>query len=299
MAVTRKSDTSPDVRARRKQLRLHGMVARDLGILIVSGRYKPGDVLDNEIEASDRLNVSRTAYREAVRILAAKGLVESRPKTGTRVSAREKWHLLDPDVLSWIFKHEPDEHLLHSLFELRNIVEPAAAALAARHRTEAHVEAMQRALDGMAEHSLATEAGRTADQDFHAALLDATHNPFLVTLTSSVSAAITWTTVFKQRNRPLRRDPVPDHRRVLDAISAGDPDAAHSAMSALIDMAFLDTIGKPHPKGKARKAEAKKDGTTKDEARKAKAVKAREEKKEAPKAQSSKARTSKKAPATA
>ena len=88
--------------ARRKALRLHGSIARDLGMRIVSGRARPGDILDGEIDASDRLEVSRTAYREAVRILAAKGLVESRPKVGTRVSLPERWHLLDPDVLSWI-----------------------------------------------------------------------------------------------------------------------------------------------------------------------------------------------------
>ena len=90
--------------------------------MIVSGRYKPGDLLNGEIAASDRLHVSRGAYREAVRILAAKGLVESRPKVGTRVSQQEHWHLLDPDVLAWIFEFEPAESLLTSLFELRRIV---------------------------------------------------------------------------------------------------------------------------------------------------------------------------------
>src|SRR5688500_12771828 len=120
-----------NARSRRKSLRLHGTIARDLGVLIVSGRYKPGDILNGEVAASDRLHVSRTAYREAVRILAAKGLVESRPKVGTKVSDQERWHLLDPDVLSWIFEFEPDETLLTSLFELRRIVEPQAAALAA------------------------------------------------------------------------------------------------------------------------------------------------------------------------
>ena len=93
----------------RKKLRLHGSIARDLGVQIVSGHYEPGHVLDGEIEASERLEVSRTAYREAMRILAAKGLVESRPKVGTRVSPQARWHLLDPDVLSWIFAGEPDE----------------------------------------------------------------------------------------------------------------------------------------------------------------------------------------------
>ena len=221
------------------------MVARDIGILIVSGRYKPGDLLGGEIEASERLNVSRTAYREAIRILAAKGLVEARPKTGTRITPREKWHLLDPDVLSWIFKYEPEDDLLESLFELRKIVEPEAAALAAKRRSEGQLEVMRASLKAMAEHTLASEEGRLADQNFHAALLEASGNPFLTSLTSSVSAAVTWTTVFKQRRRPLKRDPVPDHQRVYEAIRDADPEAASRAMADLIDMALLDTTTAP------------------------------------------------------
>ena len=97
MATVKRSKTSVHVvrRAARGQnklgqaLHLHGTIARDLGVLIVSGRYRPDDLLNGEIAASDRLRVSRTAYREAMRILAAKGLVESRPKVGTRVNAQE------------------------------------------------------------------------------------------------------------------------------------------------------------------------------------------------------------------
>ena len=90
-----------------KALRLHGSIAHDIGVAIVSGRYRPGHVLAGEVEASSRRRVSRTAYREAVRILSAKGLVHSRPRVGTRVSALADWHLLDPDVLSWVFHGEP------------------------------------------------------------------------------------------------------------------------------------------------------------------------------------------------
>ena len=236
-----KASPKSNARERRRLLRLHGSIARDLGVLIVSGRYKPGDLLNGEIAASDRLQVSRGAYREAVRILAAKGLVESRPKVGTRVSQPGRWHLLDPDVLSWIFEFEPDEKLLADLFELRRIVEPEAAALAALRRTDEHVEAMALALDGMAQHTLAVEAGRLADQDFHSALLRASGNAFIISLTSGVGAAISWTTIFKQRVNPLSRDPVPDHTSVFNAVKAGDPKAAHKAMANLVDLALLDT----------------------------------------------------------
>jgi DNA-binding FadR family transcriptional regulator len=226
---------------RRKSLRLHGTIARDLGVAIVSGRYRPGDTLNGEIAASDRLHVSRSAYREAVRILAAKGLVESRPKVGTRVSPQYRWHLLDPDVLSWIFEFEPDDALLANLFELRKIVEPPAAALAATRRTDGDLDAMSRALEGMSRYTLASELGRLADQDFHSALLRASGNLFVVSLTSGVGAAVSWTTVFKQRFSPLSRDPVPDHARVFDAVAARDARAAHKAMTNLVENAFVDT----------------------------------------------------------
>jgi DNA-binding FadR family transcriptional regulator len=246
-----------NARARRKSLRLHGTIARDLGVQIVSGRYKPGDILNGEIDASDRLQVSRTAYREAVRILAAKGLVESRPKVGTRVSPQSRWHMLDPDVLSWIFEFEPDDTLLANLFELRKIVEPEAAALAALRRTDEELQAMEKALHNMATHSLASEAGRLADQEFHSAMLRASHNAFIVSLTSGVGAAVSWTTIFKQRHNPLRRDPIPDHQRVYDAVKASDPKAAHAAMMNLVELAQLDTTNSRKPKTRALASSAR------------------------------------------
>ena len=223
-----------------KALRLHGMIARDIGIAIMSGACQPGDLLTGEIASSERLEVSRTAYREAIRILAAKGLVESKPKVGTKVSAREKWQILDPDVLAWAFENEPDLDFLRSLFELRNIVESAAAALAAVRRSDEQLKTMRRALDNMARFTLATEAGRQADQDFHAALLQATGNPFIISFTTGVNAAVNTTTLFKQRHRPLPRNPIPDHTRVFDAIAEKDPARAEKMMSELIRLALQD-----------------------------------------------------------
>jgi DNA-binding FadR family transcriptional regulator len=239
----RLSAPQPGPGTRDRALRLHGTIARRLGIAIVSGRVKPGDLLDGEIASSEQLAVSRTAYREAVRILAAKGLVDARPKVGTRINARSQWNLLDPEVLDWTFESEPDRQLLDSLFELRHVVESAAAGLAAQRRSAAHLKAMRDALEGMAAHTLATEAGRQADLDFHTALLNATGNAFMISLTNGVSAAIRTTTIFKQRKHPLRRDPIPDHRRVLEAIAARRAGEAQRAMSELIELARIDTPG--------------------------------------------------------
>ncbi len=221
--------------------RIHGSIAHDLGIAILTGAYAPGDVLPGEIEFSERLQVSRSAYREAVRILAAKGLVESRPKTGTRVSERSRWNVLDPDVLAWTFASEPSESLVRGLFELRMIVEPSAAELAAQRRTEADLADMLRALDEMERCGLSTEEGRTADQQFHQAVLAATRNAPLVALASSIAAAVTWTTIFKQRNHAPPRDPMPDHRRIYRAIADADPAAARAAMTELVRLALEDT----------------------------------------------------------
>ncbi len=227
--------------ADKKRLRLHGTIAQHLGVRIVTGHFKPGALLDNEIEASDQWKVSRTAYREAVRILAAKGLVEARPKVGTRVNALQRWHLLDPDVLGWIFSGEPDSQLITALFELRRMVEPAAAALAARRRTAEDLKVMDQALEAMTTYSLANELGRAGDQEFHAALLRASGNPFLESLTSGIVAAVARTTLFKQRRKPLARDPVPDHLNVYEAIRDRKPKRAQEAMARLIDLALRDT----------------------------------------------------------
>ncbi len=219
----------------------------------MSGRLSPGELLDGEIAASEQFAVSRTAYREAVRILAAKGLVDARPKVGTRVKARSQWNLLDPEILDWTFETEPDRQLLNSLFELRDVVESAAAGMAARRRSAANLKAMHAALEAMAAHTLATEAGRQADLDFHTALLTATNNPFIISLTNGFNAAIRTTTIFKQRRRPLRRDPLPDHWRVFRAIAARHAPRAERAMSELIRLARMDTpTAKRSPRNSSR-----------------------------------------------
>lgn len=221
--------------------RHRGAIAQYLGTAIVSGTIQPGERLPNEIDGSEALNLSRSAYREAVQVLTAKGLVEGRPKHGTRVLPRSRWNMLDPDVLAWAFSGEPDMGFIRDLFELRSIVEPAAARLAAARRDRNDIKALRTALSEMRRHTLATDLGLAADRAFHGAILQASHNDALVTLSASIGAAVNWTTEHKQRTRALPRDPVPDHERVSDAIIAGDATAAEVAMRALVDLALEDT----------------------------------------------------------
>ena len=221
-------------------LRIHQALARQLGIAILSGEHRPGDAFGGEIEASEALGVSRTAYREAMRILTAKGLLESRPKAGTHITPRRRWNLLDPDVLEWMFSGTPDERFIRDLFELRGVIEPAAAELAARRHDTHDLARMNAGLAGMRQYGLATAEGQAADQEFHTALLEATRNEALISLATSVAAAVRWTTRFKQERHALPRDPLPDHEALRDAIASRKPVRARKAMEELLRLALAD-----------------------------------------------------------
>lgn len=222
-------------------LRIHQSLARQIGVAILSGRYLPGDGLGGEIQESEALKVSRTAYREAIRILTAKGLLESRPKAGTYVTPRARWNMLDPDLLAWMFlSGKPDPRFVRELFELRGLIEPPAAALAASRRSEDHVRQMQQALEIMRVEGLGTVEGRAADQRFHSTILQAAGNELLASLSSSVGSAVTWTTRFKQDRSPDPRQSYADHLAVFEAIAAADPVRARAAMEELLRLALQD-----------------------------------------------------------
>ncbi|MEN7535563.1 FadR/GntR family transcriptional regulator [Aurantiacibacter flavus] len=219
----------------------HSKIARDLGTAIVTGRSEPGAILPGEVELAAQFGVSRSVVREAMRALATRGLIESKPKIGTRVLPREHWHLLDPVVLQWMFDAAPSPKFVKSLFELRMIVEPAAAELAARKKTGRHLASMGHALEEMARHTLHTSEGQMADQAFHAAILEASDNELLVNLSASIGAAVRWTTYFKFRSDKKPRDPIEEHRALFDAIAQGDGEAAREAAMSLIGIAERET----------------------------------------------------------
>ena len=230
---------------RRKPRTLALELVEALGDRIRDGRLQPGDKLPTEAAIMEEFQVSRTVVREAISKLQASGLVETRHGIGTFVIGvgGAPGFKLGPEQFNTLRD-------VIAVLELRIGVETEAAALAAQRRTPVQIQRMEAALKGMAEHTLASEAGRSADQDFHAALLEASGNPFLATLTTSVSAAVAWTTIFKQRSSPLQRDPLPDHQLVFDAVAAGDAAAAHRAMAELVDMALLDTTRSRMPQAR-------------------------------------------------
>lgn len=212
---------------------LHGQVVQELGGRIAGGHYPPGAVLPNEEVLCVELKVSRTALREAIKVLAAKGLVESRPRVGTRVRASGLWNQLDPDVLAWRCRTLPDARFLEQLTEMREIVEPAAAQLAARHRSAEQMAELDRALAAM------TAARRMdqwvqADLEFHRAILNATGNDLLRPLAALVATALESLLGLSARKAGNFRVALPDHARVSDAIRAQDTQAAFQAMSFLL-----------------------------------------------------------------
>src|SRR5665213_1646426 len=233
-----------------KVQRIPGKIAQEVGADIVSGRLKPGALLADEITASGRRRVSRSAYREAIHILAAKGLVHSRPKLGTRVSPLASWHLLDPDVLAWMFTGEPQQALLVNLFELRKMIEPEVAALASERRRLKQLNEMGQALEVMARETLRSQLGRDADEAFHAKLIEACGNPFLTSLSGSVTTTVIWSTIFKHRIEGLKRDSMPEHLKVHEAVAARDSAGARAAMVELIDLALADTTQAMAPRRK-------------------------------------------------
>jgi DNA-binding FadR family transcriptional regulator len=219
---------------------LHGQVAHDIGSRIVSGELAPGSLLPNEAELSVRFAISRTALREAMKVLAAKGMVESRPKIGTRIRPRDEWNMLDPDLLSWQFATQPIDHFAQSLFEIRRIIEPPAAALAAERGTEEHLAAIAEAYDSMA--ATAHEGDMLTEHDlrFHQAILTASENDLLRPMGVLIETALH--TSFRIANSYPGAGPesLPRHRAVLDGILARDPGRARMAMETLIEMSKAD-----------------------------------------------------------
>src|SRR4051812_6263272 len=218
---------------------VHGQTVEVLAHRILNGRLPEGATLDLTALQTE-FDVSLTALREALRVLAAKGMVDARPKRGTFVRPRSAWSLLDADVLRWQFArsaHQPG--LFDDLHELRSIVEPGAAGLAAARATEDDLAVLDAALAGMAAAGDDPAAAVAADPAFHRALLAATHNELIQRMEVVIETGLA------ERDRMVHgaagpQDPVPSHKAVVDAIRRHNPTQAARAMGKLLDQAVED-----------------------------------------------------------
>lgn len=216
-------------RARKAGSKLHLALAQSIGEGILNGTYAPGTLLPNEAEWSAVFGASRTAVREAIKTLNGKGLLVSRPKIGSRVVAREHWNLLDRDVLAWHCAAMDRSSLLQSIQEVRRILEPGAAALAATRRSAAHLHRLAEALDGMRQ-AQSAEATVAPDVEFHLALLHAANNDLLMPFGIIIEQALNQMFAYTSRHHPRPRVVIPLHEAVYDAVARADPAAASRAM---------------------------------------------------------------------
>lgn len=214
-------------------------VVQHLGRQILAGAVQAGQRLPTEAALCEHYGVSRTALREAIKALAAKGFVEVRTKTGTRVRPRADWNLLDPDVLAWQGETGADGNFLRSLTEVRRLIEPGASRLAAVRITAALAAELMRAYDDM---EAAHHAGRAvefnaADSRFHTTLLLACGNELLLQLSRPIDMALQVSFRTTSLVPGALGATLPLHWSVLNAVVKHQPDDAALAMERLIDEA--------------------------------------------------------------
>jgi DNA-binding FadR family transcriptional regulator len=220
-------------------LKIHLRVGDQLGLAIVRGEFAPGALLPPELRLCEMLGVSRTAVREAIRGLIAKGMIDSRPKRGTRVRDSEYWSHLDPEVLRWRLEIADTEDYLKKIFQLRHATEPAAAAIAAENADARDKSRMEAAFRAMVEAGADNVLWVEADLAFHKSIYLATHNEFFWPIGQMLS--LTLKEMFRiaalGSHRPRA---IIEHNDLLRAILDGKPEFARAASMILLNNAAAD-----------------------------------------------------------
>lgn len=208
-------------------------MAFELGTGILRGDFAPGATLPREAELMERFGVSRTVLREALRTLTSKGLIGSRPKVGTRVRAREMWNMLDTDVLEWYSRVAPPLQFALKLQEMREMVEPFAAALAAKNHKSETLAMLTDAHRAMAAAQNVDEWVR-ADLRFHLGVLTACSNELLIPLGTLIERTLEAQLRLNAKRAEVYNAALPEHTAVYDAIVARDEAGARRAMAGLL-----------------------------------------------------------------
>ncbi len=218
---------------------MHGRVVDELGLRILSGKLEAGAIVDTE-ELATSYDVSRTVVREALKVLAGKGLIDARPRRGTFVRERTNWNLLDPDVLRWQFDSVTDISILENLHEVRVMVEPAAAELAAMRRTDDDIRVLNSALVAMAIADATADAIAEADLEFHLGLIAATHNELVEQLSVIIGIGLSARDTYVHTHRVSIKRGLDMHRQIALAVERQDPIAARAWMIKLLESAARD-----------------------------------------------------------
>lgn len=224
---------------------LFSQVAERIAIAIVSGEVAAGALIPNEDAVVGNASVSRSVYREAVKFLSGKGLIDARPKSGTRAAPVSQWNLLDPDVLRWSLSAGANEKFIHDLYELRGFIEPNVARLAAQRRTAEQARNLRETYESMAVSMPGTPNNIRYDLRFHELLIEACGNDALMRLKGVVMTTLVW--ALRLQEGKTFEDYIPalaDHKRVMEAVENGEGDRAHAVMSVLVHDALHETLEK-------------------------------------------------------
>lgn len=209
-----------------KSTRIYEEIIRQIKAMIAEGRLKSGDQLPPERDLAEKFLVSRTSVREALRALESVGLIEIRPGEGTFVREISVEALVEPLALVLLSQRE----MIGELFEARRLLEPAIAGLAARRATRDEVQEMERILDEQAKAIAAGNTGLAQDAAFHVAIGTAAHNRAITRIVHAVMDLLAQSREesISTPGRPTRSHE--DHRRILDAVRAGNAAGAERAM---------------------------------------------------------------------
>lgn len=237
----------PKIMPPASKARLHDALTKKLAIQIlraeIDGRIAS---LNTEGALARNLNVSRTATREAIKVLAAKGLLEVRRKVGIRVKPRGEWHLLDPDLLLWHCEAGLTDLFVRNLHELRLCIEPMAARRAAERGGERDFALIRQCYRNMELSARKPDAFVRADVEFHAAIFRACHNDLLEQLNRTVRGALRALHDLVKVSGGGPKVALPLHKAVLDAISERKGEKAQAAMEELVNRAAGDLYALLH-----------------------------------------------------
>ncbi|MGF1807962.1 FadR family transcriptional regulator [Aliivibrio sifiae] len=209
---------------------LHVQVAREIARGILSGKLPQGSIIPGEMALCEQFGVSRTALREAVKLLTSKGLLESRPKIGTRVVDRAYWNFLDPQLIEWMDGLADVDQFCSQFLGLRRAIEPEACALAAKFATAEQRIELSETFQKMVEVSEAEEFVQadwtSIDTKFHSLIFNATGNDFYLPFGNILTTMFVNFIVHSSEEGSTCID---EHRQIYEAIMAGNSDKARQA----------------------------------------------------------------------
>lgn len=212
----------------------HALIVQQLGLKIVSGEISENEKLPSEVDLCEEYKVSRPVFREAIRVLNAKGLTYSRPKIGTVVRPKEEWYLLDPDVLFWLIQTTPEHEFFKTLSTVRRVLEPELAYIAASTATDEDIQRIKHAYDGM-EKATTVEEFIEPDIQFHLAIAKATHNDLLAYMSKMLVLPLQQSIQVTSLRPNLQGHSLPRHKAILTAIENKDPLSARHASLVQLD----------------------------------------------------------------